>query len=395
MSLDLDAISRQITAMAADLAALAQRMRLVSVFAAGVLREWHARQEEAQMYLEGIGSGGVWPFAIPLEPLLTSGSLPPEPHQYTALAVDGSQIDADGHALVRCMLINIGWAVLRYGDQPAAWLESAAHVLHQDADVYAAADDGQYRAVEEHVLSMERTVAELERLADLAAQHRDSPNPVAIADGSLVRWEFGGRRPTVGRAVLLQRYTAALARFRALRVPVCSFISRPNAREVANALSLLQVQRCSGDRAACSTCRARSEPLCSSLRQLADRDLLTHLPVGRRSALFRVQSPVLDHYAPEDRVQVFYLQLAQEMARVELPVWCCAPAALERIHAVLYSQCLHGRGYPVALMEAHEQAVIHSGAREAFRILLLQALNWHDLEASVSAKRLSKDQRAV
>jgi len=135
--------------------------------------------------------------------------------------------------------------------------------------------------------------------------------------------------------------------------------------------------------------------LCALLRALPDRALLSHLRPGQRSALFRSLAPVLDHYAAPDRVLFFYLQVGGEMARVELPQWACAPEHLARIHAAVAGQCARGRGYPVVLMEAHEQAVIHGGSREAFRLLVLEALNLHGLETTVSAKRLSKDQRGV
>jgi hypothetical protein len=83
------------------------------------------------------------------------------------------------------------------------------------------------------------------------------------------------------------------------------------------------------------------------------------------------------------------------MARVEIPLWAAETAPLARIQAALVGQSARGRGYPVVLTEAHEQAVIHGPARAAFRQMVLAALNERDLEASISAKRMSKDQRAV
>jgi hypothetical protein len=83
------------------------------------------------------------------------------------------------------------------------------------------------------------------------------------------------------------------------------------------------------------------------------------------------------------------------MARVEVPAWATTPERLDLIQSILMGQCQRGRGYPVVLTEAHEQAVIHSGARVAFKQLIQEALNSNALEAAVSAKRLSKDQRAV
>lgn len=395
MTLDVVSAAQQVASMSGELAAQAARMGSVPRFAADLLRRWHEQPEEAQAYLEGIGSGGVWPFAVPEEPLLTAIDAPAEPVEYAVLATDGSQIDVDSHGLVHCALINTGWAAIRYGSVPDAWLGSAPRVLHQDEDLYLASDDGSFQEVEEHLLSLVRTVVEIERLAELAEAWRDRPGLVAFADGNLAHWEFGGRKPDPARTALLRRYTLALARFRELEVPVCSYISRPNAREVANTARLLATQECSGDGAQCPSCLGRREPLCALLRALPDRALLSHLRPGQRSALFRSLAPVLDHYAAPDRVLFFYLQVGGEMARVELPQWACAPEHLARIHAAVAGQCARGRGYPVVLMEAHEQAVIHGGSREAFRLLVLEALNLHGLETTVSAKRLSKDQRGV
>jgi NurA-like 5'-3' nuclease len=128
---------------------------------------------------------------------------------------------------------------------------------------------------------------------------------------------------------------------------------------------------------------------------LNDARLLTHLRSGQRSALFQSLAPILQRYHPADRVLFCYLRLDDEMARVEVPRWAAAPEYLGRILSVLYGQCVRGRGYPVVLQEAHEQAVIHGTAREAFRRLVQSALVSEGLEPSVSLKRLSKDLRAV
>lgn len=395
MSLDVIEAGRQVAGMADELASGAERLRGVPAFAGDLLRRWHARPEEAHAYLEGIGSGGVWPFAVPLEPLLTAVPAVPEPADHAVVATDGSQIEVDSHGLVHCSLVNVGWAAIRYGATPEAWLASAPRVLHQDRDLYVTSDDGQLQEIDEGLLSLLRTVIELERLAELAAAWRDRPGLIAVADGNLIRWDFGGRKPDPARGALLRRYTQALARFRELEVPVCSFISRPNAREVSNAASLLALQSCGEAPARCAHCVGRKEPLCAQMRALPDRALLAHLRPGERSALFRSLAPVLDHYPTPDRIAFFYLHMGEEVARIELPHWACAADYLARIQATLCGQGARGRGYPVVLMEAHEQAVIHAAARAAFRELVMRALNQRSLEVAVSAKRLSKDQRPV
>lgn len=395
MTLDLVDAGAQVGRMASEMAAQAARMGAVPRFAADLLLRWHERHLEARSYLEGLEQGGIWPFAPPVEPLCTAYPAQDEPRDYTVVAADGSQIDVDSHGLVHCFLINVGWAAIAYGASPDACLSSRPEVHYRDEDLYLDAEDGRREEAGGQILPLLRTVAELERLAELAEERRHRPGLLAVADGSLVRWEFGGKRPDALRLSLLQRYAGALARFRAMGVPVCGYISRPNAREVANAAALLAVQDCDHGGGGCRACAARREPLCELVRLLPDRHLLAHLEPGERSALFRSLAPVLAHYHPQDQVVFSYLRLGNEVARVEVPRWAATAESLSLIQAVLVGQCARGRGYPVVLMEAHEQAVIHAGAREAFRRMVLAALNTNDLEAGVSAKRLSKDQRAV
>ncbi|HVC82895.1 MAG TPA: DNA double-strand break repair nuclease NurA [Chloroflexota bacterium] len=395
MALDVLAASSQVRTMAGALAAQAARMREVPGFATDLLRTWHTRSEEAQAYLEGLETGGIWPFAVPLEPLLSAFTVRGEPRDSAVVATDGSQINADSHGLVRCLLINVGWAALSYGAEPHACLSSRPIVYFHDDDLYGEDEDGQQREMGDSMLAMLRTVAELERLADLAEEWRDRENLVAITDGNLVRWEFGGKGGGSARAALLARYTGALARFRHMDVPVCGYISRPNSREVANSVSLLALRECGHSSGRCPRCAGRKRPLCESLHVLNDTRMLTHLRPGQRSALFRSLAPILQHYEPADRILFCYLKLEDEIARIEIPRWVTGSEHLSRVLSLIHGQCARGRGYPVVLQEAHEQAVIHGTAREAFRRLVQTAMVGEGLESAVSFKRLSKDLRAV
>jgi GNAT superfamily N-acetyltransferase len=96
------------------------------------------------------------------------------------------------------------------------------------------------------------------------------------------------------------------------------------------------------------------------------------------------------------RVYFFYLQTGQEMARVEVPEWVAAdPARLELAHALLLDQCRRGQGYPVALSEAHEQAVVTAADTENFRRLVEEWLSEEHVAVSTSAKSRSKRTRWV
>jgi hypothetical protein len=60
------------------------------------------------------------------------------------------------------------------------------------------------------------------------------------------------------------------------------------------------------------------------------------------------------------------------------------------LHALLLDQCRRNMGYPLALMEAHEQAVITGPERQAFGRLMEAEVAAEGLAAGTSAKALSK-----
>jgi len=134
------------------------------------------------------------------------------------------------------------------------------------------------------------------------------------------------------------------------------------------------------------------------LESLPDRVLLDHLRPGDRSARFASRSPVLRHYGdgPEAGIEFIYLNAGAELVRLEMPAWVGADAAtLDLVHAVVHDGCRRGWGYPPALAEAYEQAVIRGSDRDAFLRLVGEALNGEGRPAEVSQKQLSKNRRAV
>ena len=87
----------------------------------------------------------------------------------------------------------------------------------------------------------------------------------------------------------------------------------------------------------------------------------------------------------------YYLNGGAEIARVEVPDWLADdPELLALSHAMLVKQCELGLGYPVAISEAHEPAVITGRDREEFRRLTLMLLEQRGLPNGESAKGFSK-----
>jgi NurA-like 5'-3' nuclease len=114
------------------------------------------------------------------------------------------------------------------------------------------------------------------------------------------------------------------------------------------------------------------------------------LAPGERSAVFRSASQVLGEYGAH-AVHFFYVHVGSEIARVEAPEWVVeSPDLLERVHAVVVDQAEKGGGYPLALIEAHEKAVVRSAEREAFFRLLEEMLVRKGLPGAISSKGWSK-----
>ena len=111
-----------------------------------------------------------------------------------------------------------------------------------------------------------------------------------------------------------------------------------------------------------------------------------------RSPVFASNSSVLSNLYGEHRhVGFFFLNTGGEISRVELPQWVWEePEQLALVHALVSDQLSLGRGYPIALSEAHEQAVVAVSERSLFFDLVRRAYGRHDVAAELSAKAMRK-----
>ena len=128
-----------------------------------------------------------------------------------------------------------------------------------------------------------------------------------------------------------------------------------------------------------------------------DRELFSNLlEPGERSALFLTQSSIVRKHYAVHQVYFFYLRVNDEIARVEVPGWVAMDEnRLNIVHTLVLDQCQRGQGYPVALSEAHEKAVITAADREQFWQLVESSLVEEHLPSLGSAKSLSKRTRWV
>ena len=124
-----------------------------------------------------------------------------------------------------------------------------------------------------------------------------------------------------------------------------------------------------------------------------DRDLFQRiLAPGSRSPVYRTNSSVpREFYGEEQQVYFYYLHVGEEIARVEVPKWVALDEKLLGLgHSLILDQCRRGQGYPVAISEAHEQAVIHTSDRRVFKQLVAEALERQGLASYTSEKDRSK-----
>ncbi len=107
---------------------------------------------------------------------------------------------------------------------------------------------------------------------------------------------------------------------------------------------------------------------CQKVEPLRDSTLWGNiLQTGQRSVIFRSNSRILDLYPEHQRIYFCYLNVGSEIARVEFPKWVAeSPKLLNQALSITLTQVIKGFGYPVALAEVHNLAVVRGGDRSRF-----------------------------
>ena len=325
----------------------------------------------------------------------------PLPSEFTVVATDGSHIEVERHRPTRCFLINIGSVILHYGASADAILDSYPCLYARDEDLVIAPDGakGREQPVEGALLGIKRSVDECQRLAELSAEFPAGSANLALVDGSLILWGLEAYPEFVTEEMLEKGFLNCLNRIKKLnndkKLALASYISLPRSTDVVNAL---RVAICPHDPPDCDRyCAIGEKRGCDAVAGVQDRELFFNLlEQGERSALFISQSSVVRRCYGEHWVYFFYLRVDDEIARVEVPQWVAKDENLLNLtHSLVLDQCQRGQGYPVALSEAHEQAVVTMADRENFWHLVESSLVEEHLPTSTSGKSRSKRTRWV
>jgi hypothetical protein len=304
--------------------------------------------------------------ATPIEPLETCIDIPVPPKVHTVIATDGSQIAPNHHEIAYCYLLNIGRVVLHYGQNRQPILDSLPEVFYRPEDLYISR---QWGIKTEEWMSYRRTASEITVLAELACAAKAEAPALAMVDGSLIYW-FLEDLPLDARDRILPPILEAWQQLKQAKIPLIGYLSASRHIDATNFLRLLACPHPAPD---CkSYCPDQLEKLpCQLFDTLRDTTLwLTQLQPGQRGPLWRSNNRILELYE-EQSIYFCYVHVGSEIARIEFPSWVAQDTTmLDQALGLMLAQVQKGYGYPVAIAEAHNQAVVRGGDKTRFFALL-------------------------
>ena len=404
--LDLFAVKNQIDEMVVDKRRAQEDYRGKLEMAVQAYRGW---QRDWQKLAEKIArSRNSWLMPGLVEGLEVTPSHPQRPERISIAATDGSQIFPDRHEISSCFLINLGYILLHYGTGEKPLMSSKPTLYYRDEEIFEEWD-GRRVFVNRELVGTKRGLMEFSELTALSLAAQEAGHSVlACSDGTLIQWSLEGK-PHDFRDYVLGETMRDLDALEKAALPVCGYISHPGSQDVINALKL---GLCPEEVADCdrSTCLPENQlglsidekkhlqgqlwnerVPCSPLDGISDAVLMRQiLKPGQRSPVFRSSSKILEAYG-RHWIHFFYVHVGQEIGRVEVPEWVVKDQGmLELVHACICDQADKGQGYPVALSEAHERAVVRSADRESFYRFLRDTYVKNDVRARISTKSFKK-----
>lgn len=297
---------------------------------------------------------------------------------YAVLAVDGSQIYPDHHVGgVDCFLINTGGCFLSYSDVSTVkfFSEPTLYVpdhLGDSLPPMGFSTDLVDLLREEHEFKL--MVSKSHEFLD------DSQLPfVILCDGNLLFWHLESK-PIAVKELFMQRYLAPLHVLYTRKILYAGYLSSTKFRDLCQ---LLEVGLENNQEYA---------SLRATLEHMTDADILADILQPRqRTTIFYSNAAIVEMYPPHLKPCFFYLHVQSEIVRIEIPFWIARHEELvDRIAALCLDQCSKGNGYPVALAEAHAQAVVKSPDRDFFYHLIGKLAMEQKRRVALSPKSLKK-----
>lgn len=281
---------------------------------------------------------------------------------YNVLGVDGSQIYPDrSFAAGELAVLNVGGIFLKYGEQ-----ESSADFFSRPECVTREALSADFGSLPfcPELIDLLRCARELElgfEHAQECAKLGYKPSLV-LFDGAMINHGLMLKNTQLQK-YFTQRLSSAFRLFAEENLPVAWYTSAPQARTLSSIIG--------GENAGDATL------LAGLLQQWTTTAIFS----------FFQKTSVGVIVDPEDQCSFLYLSTGDEIARLEMPRWVAQQAdVVARVCAMVRDQVEKGMGYPVALTEAHRQAVVSEADRQA----ILQVLEHSSFYRVQTAKMLRK-----
>ena len=320
-------------------------------------------------------------FGTPIEIPGRAIKVEKEISDYTAIAADGSEVPINEDFFFPYYIINIGFIALKYGKNHFFFADSNAKIYFEENELYEKVGDKSF-LVRGELLSSKMLLEESKKLEELLKDFYTVEVPVlALFDGTLIQWEIKEKSETY-KNNFVKNFQRMILKALQLKAPLAGYISGTRSRDVMEMIRIfLEMKGEDFDK--------------QLLSIIKDADIFKIiLRKGERSAMFRSNAPILNLYkAP---IYFFFLNVGSEVVRIEIPEFIAFDNDLLEITcALILSQSKKGGGYPVALKEAHEQAVIKSSERVFIEELFIDFLRKKGIIFNQNYKFLSKKIRNI
>lgn len=283
-------------------------------------------------------------------------SIMPYTEPYCVVAIDGSQVYPDRHEGIGCYLINIGVAQLMYGMQLPVFFSS-------EPIIFTGFDEENDESSHD-IVNCKRQEYELKASLEAVSAARQLIGKkhalLLLCDGSLIFWHLESKGHYL-RERFLYAYLHSLQQLYEYQVLNAGYISMPKSKELVN---LIRVELCNFEM---HNCHAYKQ-----VQHIVDATIVPFfVQKHMRSNLFKSTASIVKYYPEHLAPYFFYLDVGSEIVRIEIPAWIADDEKLvNQVASLILDQTIKGYGYPVALAESHEQAVIKGPDREFFYLLL-------------------------
>jgi hypothetical protein len=183
---------------------------------------------------------------------------------------------------------------------------------------------------------------------------------VFLFDGSLIFWHLESKS-LEAKQRFLSSYLQSLKNFYDDQILIAGYISLPKSKELLN---LIRVALCDYVVEGCERYKQVDHIVDSQIASF-------YLRPFTRTIIFKNYSKITKYYPKEVHPHFFYMNIGDEIVRIEIPAWIAKhEEKVDLLCNIIADQTKKGMGYPVALAEAHEQAVVKGMDREFFYHLI-------------------------